>query len=78
MNLKTIKDLKSFMGEISYIKRFIPTLSELIRSFHELLKKNVRFQWKAEQQVPFQRIKDVLRSPQTMTSPVKGVPLLYT
>lgn len=53
----------------------MPALSELIESFHKLLKKNMAFQWKAEQQVAIQRVKDVLSSPQTMISPVKGIHL---
>lgn len=63
------------MGKVSYIRRFIPALSELIKPFHKLLKKNLSFQWKAEQQVTFQRVKDVLSSPQTTISPAKGIPL---
>lgn len=40
---KTVKELKSFMGKVSYIRRFIPALSELTEPFHKLLKKNVPF-----------------------------------
>lgn len=50
---KTLNELKSFIRKVSYIRRFIPALSELIEPFHELLKKNVPFHWKAEQQVVF-------------------------
>lgn len=46
---KTVKELKGYMGKVSYTRGFIPALSELIEPFHKLLKKNVPFQWKAEQ-----------------------------
>lgn len=39
---KTVKELKSFMGRVSYIRSFIPTLSELIEPFHKLLKNEQR------------------------------------
>lgn len=73
--LKTVKELKSFKGRISYSRIFIPALFELIEPFHKLLKKNVPFQWRIQQQVAFQRVKDVLSSPQTMILSVKGVPI---
>lgn len=63
------------MGRVSYIRSIIPALSALIEPFHKLLKKNVSFQWKAERQVAFQRVKDMLSSPQTIISPVKEIPL---
>lgn len=38
------KQLESFMGRISNIWRFIPTLDELLELLHKL-QKNVPFQW---------------------------------
>lgn len=32
---KTVKELKSFMDRVSYVRRCIPTLSELIELFHK-------------------------------------------
>lgn len=40
---KTVKELKSFIGRVSYIGRFILVSSELIEPFHKLLKKNMPF-----------------------------------
>lgn len=39
------------------------------------MKKDVAFARKHDQQTAFQRVKDVLASPHTMVSPVKGLPL---
>lgn len=45
MNLhKIVKELKSFMGKVSYIRRFIPALSDLIELFHKLFVKTSIFQ----------------------------------
>ena len=35
----TIKELKSFLGKISYIRRFIPGLASITSAFAKLLKK---------------------------------------
>lgn len=36
---KTTKQLTSFLGRVSYIRRFIPALGELLEQFQKLLKK---------------------------------------
>ena len=43
-----VKQLKSFLGRLSYIRRFIPGLASLTSSFSHLLKKNVPFVWSQE------------------------------
>ena len=35
----TIKELKSFLGKVSYIRRFIPSLASITSAFTKLLKK---------------------------------------
>ena len=37
--LATIKELKSFLGKVSYIRRFIPCLASITLIFTKLLKK---------------------------------------
>ncbi|KAK9951373.1 hypothetical protein M0R45_006820 [Rubus argutus] len=39
------KELKSFLGKLSYIRRFIPGLAAMIKVFTPLLKKGTRFIW---------------------------------
>ena len=43
-----VKQLKSFLRRLSYIRRFIPGLALLTSSFSHLLKKNVPFVWSQE------------------------------
>ena len=38
--LTTIKELKHFLGKVSYIRRFIPDLALITSAFTKLLKKN--------------------------------------
>lgn len=49
---KTIKQLKSFLGSVSYIRRFISALAELLEPFKKLLKKDVSFQWARNSRQP--------------------------
>ncbi|KAL5555094.1 hypothetical protein UlMin_037330 [Ulmus minor] len=68
--------LRSFIGKVSYLRRFIPGLAELTSPMMRLLKKNVPFCWGKECKTGFRRIKEVLTAPQLMTPPVPGKPLL--
>ena len=44
----THKELKSFLGKLSYIRRFIPGLATVTATFAPLLKKGVPFCWSLE------------------------------
>jgi hypothetical protein len=41
----THKELKSFLGKLSYIRRFIPGLVVVTSAFASLLKKGASFHW---------------------------------
>ena len=41
----TVKELKSFLGKVSYIRRFIPGLVSITSAFAKLLKKGESFKW---------------------------------
>ncbi|GMP49154.1 hypothetical protein CsSME_00016227 [Camellia sinensis var. sinensis] len=70
------KELKKFLGKVSYIRRFIPALAEISAPFGSLLKGDAKFEWNQEHQKAFERIKAALTSPQTMIAPQPGVPLM--
>ena len=42
--LATVKELKSFLGKVSYIRRFIPGLALITSTFTKLLKKGQSFE----------------------------------
>ena len=43
--LTTVKELKSFLGKVSYIRRFIPELASITSTFTKLLRKWQSFEW---------------------------------
>ena len=55
---KNLKQLRSFLGFVHYLGKFIPNLSQLCHPLRPLLKKNTKFIWKTEHDTHFQAIKD--------------------
>ena len=51
-----VSEFKSFLGRVSYIRRFGPRLGLVTSGLSKLLKKGVEFTWGTEQQEVFQRI----------------------
>jgi hypothetical protein len=70
-----VKQLKSFLGRLSYIRRFIPGLASLTSSFSHLLKKNMPFVWSQECQKAFETLKQIMSKLPTVCAPVMGKPL---
>ena len=54
------KELKSFLGAIQYMAKFLPKLSEQTDRLRKLLKKNEPWKWAEEQQKDFEKIKQML------------------
>uniref|UniRef100_A0A2N9FNQ7 Integrase catalytic domain-containing protein n=1 Tax=Fagus sylvatica TaxID=28930 RepID=A0A2N9FNQ7_FAGSY len=69
------KELKSFLGRLSYIRRFIPGLAAVTSTFSHLLKKRVSFNWSAECQEAFERIQAIMTKLPTVCAPTAGKPL---
>ena len=72
----TVKELKSFLGKVSYIRRFIPGLASIISAFTKLLKKWQSFEWGETQQTAFKRLQQIMMNLPTIQSPVHRKPLL--
>ena len=53
-----VKSLQSFLGMVNYLKYFIPHVSDLTKTLHELLKTGNDLVWLKHHQFAFQRIKD--------------------
>ena len=51
--LTTVRELKSFLGRVSYIRRFVPGLASVTTGLSKLLKKGTEFTWGTEQQEAF-------------------------
>ena len=76
MKLPTsVKELKSFIGKLSYIQRFILRLAVAITPITPLLKKGVKFQWSNEHQLAFCKLQEMMTGLPIVRSPTPGVPL---
>ena len=49
----TVRELKSFLGRVSYIRRFMSRLVSVTSDLSKLLKKEAEFTWGTEQQEAF-------------------------
>ena len=76
---KTLKQLGSLQGKLTYIRRFISNISGRCQPFTRLTKKDVPFVWDNACQEAFDNIKQYLLHPPTLAAPITGKPLiLYT
>ena len=55
---KNLKPLRSFLGSVLYLGKFIRSLSQLCHPLKPLLKKNTKFTWNDELEIQFQSIKN--------------------
>ena len=69
------KELKSFLGKLSYIRRFIPGLAAVTAVFTPLMKKGVPFVWSTACQQAFEKIQVIMTKLPTVCAPVPGRPL---
>ena len=69
------KELKSFLGGLSYIRRFIPGLAAVIVVFTPLMKKGFPFVWSTACQQAFEKIQAIMTKLPTVCAPVAGRPL---
>lgn len=53
------EELRSFVGFVTFLSRFIPHLSSMTEPLRELLKKEVDFEWRSSHAECFEKIKDV-------------------
>jgi hypothetical protein len=71
----TYKELKSFLGKFSYIRRFILGLTVVTSTFAPLLKKRAPFHWSTECQQAFEKVQEIMTKLPTVCAPIFGKPL---
>ncbi|GFU92097.1 retrovirus-related Pol polyprotein from transposon 17.6 [Trichonephila clavipes] len=59
-DLKNIKDVRRFLGLTGYFRKFLPSHSTIAKPLGDLLRKDSLFQFYAEQQTAFQKLKYLL------------------
>ncbi|XP_062541427.1 uncharacterized protein K02A2.6-like [Armigeres subalbatus] len=57
---ESVTELRSFLGLITYVGRFIPHLASKTDSLRDLLKKDTKFQWTEVHQLAFDEIKQAV------------------
>jgi len=62
------KELKSFLGFIQYLAKFMPNMASESAPLREYLEKQVAWHWDQEQETSFQKLKQMLKS----STPVLG------
>ena len=71
-----VKELKSFLGKVSYIRTFIPGLAPITSAFAKLLRKGQNFEWGEVQQTTFKRLQRIMINLPTVQAPIHKKPLL--
>jgi hypothetical protein len=66
---QTKKALQSFLGQINFVRRFIPNLAKTLKPLQRLLKKDVKFEWTEEGRRAFKSIKDAIGKSLVLISP---------
>ncbi|KAG5524070.1 hypothetical protein RHGRI_030912 [Rhododendron griersonianum] len=70
------KDVRSFLGKVQFISRFIAKLTSTCEPIFHLLKKRMPFVWDDRCQQAFEAIKAYLQNPPVLMPPVAGKPLI--
>jgi hypothetical protein len=65
----TKKALQSFLGQINFVRRFIPNLVEMMKPLLKLLKKDAKFEWTDEGRKASKSIKDINGKSPMLISP---------
>ena len=62
-----VKELRSFLGMITYCSRFMPSFASITDPLRKLLKKDHKWEWSNIHQETFLRLKELLISSQTLS-----------
>ena len=57
---KNVSQLRSFLGIVNFVSKFIPKMSEILHPLHNLLKRNVIWMWSTAQEESFKKIKKLI------------------
>jgi len=54
---RNVKDIRKFLGLANYYQRFIKDFAQVARPMNVLMRKDVKWRWKEEEQVAFDKLK---------------------
>ena len=73
---RTQKEVRSFMGRLNYIARFISQMTAKCDPIFKMLRKHNSDKWDEECQVAFDKVKEYLTNAPILVPPVPGRPLI--
>ena len=73
---RTTKEVRSFMGRLNYIARFISQMTAKCDLIFKMLQKHNSGEWDEECQVAFDKVKEYLTNPPVLVPPIPGKPLI--
>ena len=66
---KNVKDVRKFLGLANYYRRFIKDFARVARPINVLTRKDVKWQWKVEQQKAFNELKRIFTIKPVLAAP---------
>lgn len=66
---KCIKDVRRFIGLVSWYRRFVPNFASLVSPISKLTRKNQKFVWSYEAEASFLKVKELLVSAPILSRP---------
>ena len=73
--LKNVSDLKSSLGQLQLYSKFLQNLSTFVQPLVRLTKKNIPWQWGAEEETTFKNVKELLCTDTVLTHFDKSLPV---
>ena len=66
---KCVKDVQKFLGLANYYRRFMKDFAEITRPMHRLVRKQEKWNWGAEQEEAFERLKEIFTLEPVLAAP---------
>jgi hypothetical protein len=63
------KSMQSFLGQINFVRRFVPSFSEMVRPLQNLIKKDTQYHWGPTENQAFNAIKKAIINAPSLMSP---------
>ena len=71
---KSVKELRRAIGLLNWFRKYIPNFSSEIEPLTKLLRKNTKFRWTSEQEIAFQKLKQLLLNSPVLAFPNYDIP----
>ncbi|KAL4339237.1 hypothetical protein GQ457_08G024000 [Hibiscus cannabinus] len=69
---KSVTEIRSFLGLVSYYRRFVSGFSKVAAPLTKLLQKGVKYEWSNARQQAFEKLKEALTNAPVLIQPVSG------